>query len=240
MNTLNRTDKATNIYLFLVVPIILNLLLMGFYFSGIDTLQQIVSPNNGFLTRESGLLEQLQNVYLLSVMLIAAYFLVKRTDIKEKIFFCLVFCVFLFLFLEEIDYGISLYEFFTNSNVGGSGRNWHNESADGNRQNVHYFKQLIDLANFLWFIMLPLFASKINIPLIKCLIPNRFFIVGFLLTIVYSRIAHGLDDFGLSHINGIYGSLTSNISEFREHNTYYLYLLYILQIAKTRLTLTLR
>lgn len=231
---MNITTK--NIYLFILVPLSLNLLLMGLYFSSIDTLQQIVSPNNGFLTRESGLLEQLQNIYLLSIFAIFVYFSIKRTNPKEKLFFLFLSLIFLFLLLEEIDYGINLYEFFINENIGNSARNWHNESIDSNRQNVHYFKQLIDLANFLWFIVLPLISTKINVPIIKCLTPNRFFIAGFLLTIIYSRIAHGLDDFGFSYR----GSLTGNISEFREHNTYYLYLLYAFQITQTKLTLRLK
>ncbi|MEH6442508.1 MAG: hypothetical protein V7784_01300 [Oceanospirillaceae bacterium] len=237
MNTLNRTTKVKNIYLFIIIPVILNLLLMGFYFSGIDVLQQIISPNNGFLTREAGLLEQLQNIYLLSIFAMFFYFSVKRTDTHEKLFFFTLSLLFLFLFLEEIDYGISLYEFFTGEHTNGSARNWHNESADGDRQNVHYFKQLIDLANFLWFIILPLFAAKITTPIIKCLIPNRFFIIGFLLTIIYSRIAHGLNNPDSGVVDG---SLDGNISEFREHNTYYLYLLYSLQIIKSKLTLTFK
>lgn len=240
MNAVDKITRVKNIYLFIIIPVALNLLLMGFYFSGIDVLQQIISPNNGFLTRESGLLEQLQNIYLLCIFAIFLYFSIKRVDTREKLFFFSLSFVFLFLLLEEIDYGINLYEFLTGNNMSGFARNWHNESTDGNRQNVHYFKQLIDLANFLWFIILPLAATKVKAPIIKCLIPNRFFIIGFILTVVYSRIAHGLNNLGFSVIDGVSGSLTSNISEFREHNTYYLYLLYAFQITKTKLTLTLK
>ena len=213
---------------------------MGFYFSGIDTLQQVVSVNNGFLTRESGLLEQLENLYLLSIFAIVVYFFIKRTDISEKLFFFSLSLLFLFLLLEEIDYGMNLYEFFTGNKMIEPVRNWHNELTDGGKQNVHYFKQLIDVANFLWFIVLPLLATRVKTPIIKCLIPNRFFIIGFILTVIYSQIAHGLDDLGLSIISGVHGSLAGNISEFREHNTYYLYLLYAFQIINTKLTLTLK
>lgn len=237
---MNITTKQNNIYLFIIIPIALNLLLVGFYFSGIDILQQIISPNNDFLTRESGLLEQLQNIYILSIFVMFAYFFIKRSPPSEKIFFFALSFVCLFLLLEENDYGISLYEFFTNNNVNESTRNWHNQSTQDSHQNVRYFKQLIDLVNLLWFIVLPLIANKIKMPMIKCLVPNRFFIIGFLLTILYSRIAHGLEYLDLDIINGSKGSLLGNISEFREHNTYYLYLLYALQIVKTKLTLTLK
>jgi len=236
----SRMLSRQHIYLFLVIPLALNFFLMGFYFSGIDALQQIISVNNGFLTRESGLLEQLENLYLLTIFVMFFYLSIKRINGIEKLFFFSSSLIFLFLLLEEIDYGINLYEFFTHNTVSGSARNWHNESANGTKQNVHHFKQLVDVANFLWFIVLPLIANKIKTPIIKCLIPHRFFIIAFLLTILYSRIAHGLDDLGLSIIDGVYGSLSGNISEFREHNTYYLYLLYAFQIINTKLTLKLK
>ncbi len=237
---INSLTKTKNIYLFIAIPALLNLLLMGFYFSGVDFLQQIVSPNNGFLTRESGLLEQLQNICLLSIIAIFSYCFINRIEIIEKVFFFLLSIVFVFLFLEEIDYGISLYEFLTNKNFEGEVRNWHNESDYGDKQNVTHFKKLIDVANALWFIVLPLVVTKINVPFIKSLAPHRFFIIGFLMTLAYSNVAHFLDDAGFSVIDGVRGSLTSNISEFRECNNYYLYLLYSMQLIKTNLTLRLK
>ncbi len=222
-------------FIFIFIPLLLNILLVSFYFSGIDTLQQIISPNNGFLTRESGLLEQLQNIYLLSIFSIFLFLAFKRHDKKEKIFFTLLSILFLFLFLEEIDYGMNLYEFFIGHSANFEIRNWHNQSADNQKQNVHYFKQLIDLVNVLWFVLLPLMASKIKTPFIKSLMPDRFFIIGFVMTLVYSKITHGLDNLDLSIINNVAGSLEGNISEFREHNTYYLYLLYAIQIANTKI-----
>lgn len=237
-NYYHNTKK--NIYFFIVIPFILNFILMGFYFSGINFLQNIISPNDVFLTRESGLLEQLQNLYLLSIFAMFFYLSIKRPNKNEKIFFSLLSAIFVFLFLEEIDYGMNLYEFFLGHASGENVRNWHNQSADGNRQNVHYFKQLIDLANVTWFILLPLLASKVKIPFIKSIMPSRFFIVGFILTAVLSSISHYLENMNLSEINGSFGSLSGNISEFREHNTYYLYLLYAIQIANTKLAIKFR
>lgn len=236
----NKATNIKNISLFIAIPAMSNLLLMAFYFSGNDVLQQIISPNNGFLTRESGLLEHLQNVYLFGVFLLFLYFSVMRVKPAEKLFFLFLSLMFIFLFLEEIDYGINLYEFLTNRNSSQLKRNWHNESLNGNRQNVRYFKQLIDLANLLWFVLLPLIATTVKIPFVKCLIPNQFFILGFILTLVYSNLAHALHDAGLGVIDGVSGSLAGNISEFREHNTYYLYLLYAFQISRAKLTLTLK
>ncbi|MEA3330230.1 MAG: hypothetical protein U9Q29_00870 [Campylobacterota bacterium] len=240
MNYTYYDDTKKNLFLFIILPILMNILFAGFYFSGIDSLQQIISPNNGFLTRESGVLEQLQNLYLLTIFIMFSYLSVKRSVKGEKILFGFISILFLFLFLEEIDYGINLYEFFMDTNSINEVRNWHNESANGKKQNVHYFKQLIDLANVIWFIIIPLIISKIKVPFIKSLAPHRFFIIGFLLTAILSSVTHSLDDIGLSIINGAGGSLAGNISEFREHNTYYLYLLYAIQIANTKLTLSFK
>ncbi len=228
-------DTKKNIYLFIIIPILLNLILVGFYFSGVPYLQNIISLNDIFLTRESGLLEQLQNFYLLSIFSIFFYLSIKRKAKSEKIFFLLLSGVFAFLFLEEIDYGRNLYEFFIGHSSDVEIRNWHNQSTDGKKQNVKYFKQLIDLANVLWFILLPLLKVKINIPIIKSTIPSRFFIIGFILTAILSSITHTFENMDLSQINGISGTLSGNISEFRENNTYYLYLLYAIQIANTKL-----
>ena len=235
MNQNYYNDTKKNIYIFIVIPIVINFILMGFYFSGNEFLQNIISPNDAFYTRESGLLEQLQNIYLLVIFGLFLNLSIKRTDKKEKILFSLLSAIFAFLFLEEIDYGMNLYEFFLGHSSGYEIRNWHNQSADGNRQNVHYFKQLIDIANVLWFIILPLVASKIKIPFIKSITPSRFFIIGFALTAVFSSIAHYLYNIGFDEINGLKGSLSGNISEFRENNTYYLYLLYAIQIVNTKL-----
>ncbi len=233
-------SRQANIYLFLIIPILVNLVLMGFYFSGVGILQQIISPVSDFLTREFGLLEQLQNLYLLIILGIFIVAFNNSSSVNERLFLGLLSVLSLIVFLEEIDYGISLYEFFAGQNTGIGIRNWHNQRATSTHQNVHYLKQAIDLINFFWFVVLPLMANKINTPIIKSLIPSRFFIAAFLLTIVYSRIAHGLQDAGWGFIDGMNGSLTGNISEFREHNTYYLYLLYAWQIMSSELKLTFK
>ena len=50
------------------------------------------------------------------------------------------------------------------------------------------------------------------------------------LMVVLSRVAHLLDDTGLSHINGSPGNLENNILEFRELNIYYIFLLYFAEL----------
>jgi len=153
----------------------------------------------------------------------------------EKIFFFVLASLFLVLFLEEIDYGLHIYEFITGQSSALENRNWHNQQ-NGKHDNVHFLKLLVDVITILWFVVLPLFADKIKIPIIKCLIPTRYFVAGFILAFLLSRLTHVLHDQGLGIINGIEGNLFGNLSEFREQNTYYFYLLYAIQLTKTQLT----
>ena len=229
-------SRRKNIYLFIVIPVCLNSVLLSLYFSGIKELQQIIAPTIDFLAvrswREFGLLEQLQNICLLSTFFIFFRAYKTRKPTGEKILFFILSCVFIFLFLEEIDYGIHVYELFQGKYTGVSNTNLHNVQL-GKHDLGHFLKQFVDLTTIIWFITLPLLENKIKRPIIKSILPSRYFVVGFLLTFLFSQIAHFLEGNNYSTINGINGNLVGNISEFRELNTYYLYFLYAIQIAKS-------
>ncbi len=235
-NTIN--SRQQNLILFYAIPIAINLLLMFFYFGGIDFLQQIIAPTISFLRvrswREFGILEILQNIYLVSIFSIFFHAAITRQHKQEKIFFSFLSFLFLFLFLEEIDYGIHVYELFKGHYINLEFRNWHNQ-GHGKRDNAHFLKLAVDIITVFWFIILPLLSNKIKIPIIKCLLPSRYFVAGFILTFLFSKTAHFLEGHELSIINGVGGNLSGNISEFREQNTYYYYLLYAAQIAKSTL-----
>lgn len=230
-----------NIYLFVVIPVCSNCILLGLYYSGIHELQQIIAPTIDFLAvrswREFGLVEQLQNICLLSTVALFFHSFIKREPASEKLFFLTLSIIVLFLFAEEIDYGMHIYELIQGEYSGVGNTNLHNVVI-GKHDYGHYLKQLMDLTTIIWFILLPMLSNRIKTPLIKSLLPTRFFIVGFFLTFVFSQIAHFLqgNDFGI--INGVEGNMVGNISEFRELNTYYLYFLYGLQITKDGFPLT--
>lgn len=219
---------------FVIVPAFVMALLIGLYFSGIYSLQQIIAPTLENISsdswREFGLLELLQNFCLLSVigiLLLAAY----KKSTPDGLLFLLGVLIFIFLFLEEIDYGIHFYEFFVGVDSGITVRNWHNQETDG-EQNVKGFKRLVDAVMFLIFIVLPLVKNKIPIAFIRNIAPSRWFIAGFATILVGSNIAHLLNDQGMGIIQGTQGNLKGNISEFRELGTYYFSVLYALQLLK--------
>lgn len=225
------------LFYFIIIPVFINLVCIGLYFSGIEFAQQIIAPTIAWLPndswREFGLLEQLQNFYLLIMLAILLIAVINRTRLIEKLFFGLITAVILFIFLEEIDYGLHFYEFFNEEYSGIKVRNWHNQETD-NKQNVSSLKKVADIIMVIWFVILPLFKNKINNGLIKSMIPSCWFISAFIITIIMTKSAHFLDHNDYSIIDGVPGNLSGNISEFKEANNYYLFLLYVIQLVKIK------
>ncbi len=217
------------------VPAFFNALLIGLYFSGIESLQQLIAPTIRGLSsnvwREFGLLEQLQNISLLATIAILSLAAINKKNTLDRLLLLSSVLFFVFLFLEEIDYGIHFYEFFIGDNTGIEVRNWHNQRTDG-EQNVKKSKQLMDILMFVLFIVLPLIRDKISIQFIRNITPSRWFIVGFVLVIAMAKVAHLLDDQGMGVINSTKGNLSGNISEFRELSNYYFFMLYALQLLR--------
>lgn len=230
------TEMRRQLVFFVVVPVLLYALLMGLYFSGVYGLQQIVAPTLEGLSRniwrEFGLLEQLQNIFLLVVIFFLLKAAITRENVLDKVCFFGGTLVFVFLFLEEIDYGIHFYEAWTGEDSGIQVRNWHNQETNG-KQNVKRFKQGVDLLMFVLFIVLPLLRDRISVQFIRNITPSRWFIAGFAVCLALAKFAHVLDDQGMGMIGGVEGNLSGNISEFRELSNYYFFMLYALQLLKT-------
>ena len=97
-----------------------NTLFIGFYFSGSFALQQLISPimpdMHGASWRELGMVEQTQNILLLITAGLLLKESIARTHVCEKIILASGSIVFLFVFLEEIDYGAHFYEYFFGGN----------------------------------------------------------------------------------------------------------------------------
>ncbi len=224
--------------LFIIIPACFNLLLLGLYYSGNASLQYLVAPQIEWMHhrswREFGLLEMLQNAFLLAIIVLFSVAAWRRHEQLEKAFFLIGAAIMLFLFLEEIDYGIHYYEFFSGQQaaIDNQSRNLHNIQIDG-RSLGGRLKKLANLVMIIWFVIVPLLASRFRLGPLQNLVPWRWFIAGFALSLLFSSLAHYLDDQGLDLIHGVEGALKRNISEFREASTYYLYLLYALQLLRT-------
>ncbi len=222
----------------MVFPTCMNLVLLGLYFSGNQFAQYLVAPQFDWLHhrswREFGLVEQLQNLYLLTivVLFIGAFF--KRSLPLERLFFLCGAGVILFLLLEEVDYGIHFYEYAIGHEVSldANLRNWHNDERSGEAVTKN-LKKITSAVMLFWFILLPLISAKVDLGALNGIIPSRWFIAGFAVSLLFSSLVHFLSDNGMDIINGVEGSLKGNISEFRETSTYYLYMLYAVQLLTT-------
>ena len=225
--------------------ILLNALLIGLYFSGISWMQEIIAPTIDGLNfsqwREFGLMENIQNLLLLLIIAVFTHALFTKPGMLNKAFYGLGLAVFIFLFLEEIDYGLHHIEWLTGETPAGiEQRNWHNQWNDG-VENATRLKKVNDAANILWFLLLPLltFNQSIRRSLSRFpLIPSRWFILSVLIAVAGSKVAHYLDDNGFAVINGYHGNLHKTIAEFRETSVYYVYLLYALQCVRLKHLIT--
>ena len=218
------------------IPLFINAILISLYFSQNSFCQSLVSPTLEELPfrswREFGLLEQLQNLLILATVIVLAHAARKQHGTFLKICFSAGTFIFLFLLLEEIDYGVHFYSYFTGNSIGDGNFNLHNLKSIGPRQNGTYLKKLSDLSMIICFILLPLLHRRATLPpSIQAIVPSLWFIPTLAIAAGTSSLAHYLDGLELDMINGIRGSLFGNTSEFRETNTYYICLLYALQLA---------
>ncbi len=222
--------------LFILIPTIGNLLFIGLYFSGIIELQQLVAPKMEGLyepsAREFGIVEQTQNILLLTGMIVLLYASIKRRILLEKCFFACGAAVMLLLFLEEIDYGLHFAHYFFNNTMEVVRFNWHNQQTFSDRENGHYLKQASDIICIIWFLLLPMIKAKVTFRPLNSIVPCRWFSAALLLSFIFSSVAHYLNEQGFGIIDNQQGLLDGNISEFRETSTYYLFLLYALQLIK--------
>ncbi len=221
---------------FVLIPAVFNLLFLGLYFSGINSLQQLIAPRMETLYppswREFGMVEQMQNILLFSTFGILFYAALKRKISTEKYFFTFGSVIVLFLFLEEIDYGLHFAHYFLNNAIEIPRFNWHNQQTFSGRENGHYLKQISDLLCIIWFLLIPMVKTKCSFRPLASIIPCRWFITALIVSFIFSLLAHYLNEQGFGIIDNQQGLLDGNISEFRETSTYYLFLLYALQLAK--------
>lgn len=233
---LKRLEPIT---VYIWIPLLVNLLLIGCYFSGFALLQEIIAPVFvGVVekhSREFGILELLQNILLICVICLLIKSVATRTQWAHKLFFMTGFLAFIFLFLEEIDYGIHYAEFICDCRLSETEvRSWHNQSHDG-VQNGTKIKRANDLVVLVWFVFIPLLGLiqpvgrwLMRIPIL----PGKWLIATLFVGLLCSKFAHFLDDNGYGYLDGRQGSLYKNISEFREATLYYVYLLYALALVR--------
>jgi hypothetical protein len=234
----NRLAPPTKFFWLLLIG---NMIFIGCYFSGISALQQFVAPtihkaNFSFTQmREFGALEMTQNILLLTIIYVLASAARQSETFFLKAFFGAGVAAFIFLFLEELDYGLHFYKFFSVELADTPYFSWHNQWDSGENENATRLKRVNDAINVLWFVIIPLLfkwagSEKKSTNFFFDIIPSIWFPIGFFLAFICSKGAHQLDDMGLGMIDGVQGNLNQTIAEFRETSIYYLYLIYAIQL----------
>lgn len=221
--------KKTVVYF--VIPLGVTLMLVAMYFSGVPALQKIVTPRISGMSpntaREFGLLENLQNVVLLAMLVMMVMGFRRKTTRIEKTGMAFLASFTLFVFLEEIDYGLHIYEY-------ARGIKWNDAAEVRNLHNLgetnKYMKQSVDTGMVILFLIFPLAFANSKRPLLHYLCPDRYSILTLLAMVIVRTVAHALGDRGL----GEGGTIQKNLSEFRELVVYYLFMLYVLEITLRR------
>lgn len=189
------------------------------YFSGTDALREIVAPR---INREFGLLENMELVPIAITVLGAIYGFRRAQTRLERMLFAIIAVVSIFIFLEEIDYGLHFYEYLTGADRA-SIRNIHN---GGGRLAI--FNNVAGVVIAIFYVALPLFGPYSDNKVIRYFTPPKLIVVTVVCSFMASTVAHYLNRAGYYPK----GSLDGNIAEFREFFTYYLTMLYVLGLAK--------
>jgi len=205
-------------------PLLLGLLLVFMNYSGISFLTELVSPD---VNREFGLLENLQLLLIASSLV----YVLKAIRLKdfwfEKLAYVVLAMFFLFLFLEEIDYGIHYYEFFITGVEEDKGmvRNFHNQG-----DNNFYLRQASYIVMVVLFIVMPFFKKKIKNNLFHHFAAKQYIIYSFIVYLFIGQVSRWLPKLGMP----INESLRGNHQEFEELILYYTILLFVYEIANSK------
>ncbi|NUM55322.1 MAG: hypothetical protein HUU46_16875 [Candidatus Hydrogenedentes bacterium] len=203
------SERKRAIFFHLVLPVTVELLLIGAYFSGIDSLQNIVSPKIPWLhpdsQRELGLLENLQNLCLLAAFGVACWGGYCTRDKVARAAWGGAALAFAFLLGEEMDYGTHYYDYFLGitRRPDAVPRSLHNVA-----DTTDLFKRVMDIAMALWFVVVPLCFARSKCPLLQYLVPSRYFILTMIAMVALSKFAHALRGAGF----GAGGTINKNIS----------------------------
>lgn len=248
--------NKTKILFYLCIPLLMSCILTGMYFSGNIVLQRLVSPVLPPMSpdawREFGLLENVANIMILILFALACYAVRIKKHLLERAGFSVLALLFLFVFVEEIDYGTHFYKYATSDNE----YNWFMPKTEWSQEliqsidldtkpfNLHNkgdaidtVKKFVDVGMVLFFVVFPFIGSRFKNKWIRYATPDRFVILTILVIVVMRFVVHELGDWdeGLVRaaissggpINRELGSISNNLSEFRELNTYYLVAVYL-------------
>jgi hypothetical protein len=222
--------RKITIYLFFPLSITLPMIFM--YFSGVNALQHIVSPEFDGLywnsNRELGLLENLQHVIILAMLVIVVRAILVVKSPSRRGALALLAVAVAFILLEELDWGRHYYEFVMGvpEDQALETRNWHNVGS-----RTELTKLAVDGFMIALFLVAPFALSGSAFPLVRLLTPDRYAAFGLASMLVARLAIYALEKGGF----GTPGTLDRDLNEFREILTYYLFAAYMFDAFERRL-----
>jgi hypothetical protein len=208
-------SRSQHLY-YWVLPLVAGLTFTAMYFSGIGWMQEFIAPA---YDREFGLLENLDAVLILCtlIVLIRMAFLPMRPLFKVGV--ALACMVTVFMFLEEIDYGLHWIEWMKEIPPGQSAhiRNIHNQGGA-----TSDLKAVANVIVAAVFVILPYVDSLKRFRLVKMASPSKMILFTVIATVTIALTHQALEPYDLP----TNGGLNSNQSELEEVLIYYTFFVY--------------
>ncbi|WP_430814658.1 hypothetical protein [Carboxylicivirga sp. RSCT41] len=214
-------------FLYWILPLAVLIPLITMYFSGVKWAMELVCPTVNW---ELGIVENLQLFVLLLIFIDSLRGFRYKEPMIEKLALGFLSLFTLFIFLEEIDYGLHYVQYFTGESntlfrdLTGA-KNLHNL---GN--NARLFKRPFYPLMALLFIIGPLVVDRIKNEYIRFFIPSKIIIVTAIITIFSYLVPRLLVDWQIFPDGGF----KKNIGEFSELMMYYIFFLYLKELIFER------
>lgn len=214
-----------------ILPSVLVITFIIFYYFNIFDLANIISPE---YNREFGVVENLQLLIIIGIIYVSVRSLSMAKSILEKFVFGGIVLLSLFIFLEEMDYGLHIYDHFSGKSIENiqeakldksQVRNLHNQ---GHYSNIILWGVYISYVLIILALPVVLKKKKYSNKYLEWIIPSRYLAYALIAMAIVNRIALNFDK-TLDHSNM---SLSKNVSEFEEIFIYYIALLYLYELAK--------
>lgn len=212
-----------------ILPSLFVGLCMLIYFFDFLGLSFIIAPE---YNREFGVIENTQLAIICAIGYTSYKSLVQVNSKSMKFAFAIFLLGSIFIFLEEIDYGLHFYDYL-------SGKTVEEINLDKSRneiRNIHNYTNLTDpmkLFAYIFFgaiiVVYPFLVKRLNITdkFLKLLVPQHYLIYTLLAMAALNQIALYIDH---TMKNNAITSLNYNISEFEEVFIYYIIFLYLIEI----------
>ena len=199
-----------------VIPLIVGWTFQAMYFSNVHWMQEVVAPS---YDREFGLLENLGSLLIaatLAVLIRISFLPMQPVFRMASILACLMTAL---LFLEEIDYGLHIFEWMKGipPGTGAQVRNIHNQGGNTDR-----IKAVANVLLGAMFVILPYVEGLKRYRWVKILCPSKMILFTVIATVLVALLHEALDPYNLPTNQ----SLSSNQSEFEELLIYYTFFVY--------------